>query len=74
MKKYITPVTEIINLEASSMICGSKITREGEISDKDSGNSFQNPDWYQDDEIEDDYGNLGSTAKSSSLWDDFDED
>ena len=28
----------------------------------------------QDDEIEDDYGNLGSTAKSSSLWDDFDED
>lgn len=74
MKRYMTPVTEILNLEATSMICASKIVREGEISDKDSGNSFQNPDWYQYDEIEDDDGELNSTAKSNSLWDDFDED
>ena len=66
MKKYITPVTEIINLEASSMICGSKIEREGEISSNTGDNPYQNSDWYQDDPIEDDYGNLGSTAKGNS--------
>ena len=33
MKKYMAPVTEIIDMEASSMICASKIKRDGEISD-----------------------------------------
>lgn len=66
MKKYMTPVTEIINLEASSMICGSKITREGEISDNSERSPYQNSDWYYKDPIEDDYGNLGSTAKGNS--------
>ena len=73
MKKYMAPVTEIIDLEASSMICGSKIQREGEISDK-TDNPYQNPDWYYKDPIEDDDATLDATAKSSSLWDDFDED
>ncbi len=74
MKKYMTPVTEILNLEATSMICASKIVREAEISDKDSGNSFQNPDWYYKDPIEDDDATLDATAKSSSLWDDFEDE
>ena len=74
MKKYMTPVTETLILDASSMICASKIVREGEISDKDSGNSFQNPDWYQYGEIEDDDATLDATAKSSSLWDDFEDE
>jgi hypothetical protein len=70
MKKYMTPVTEIINLEASSMICGSKIQREGEISDV-TDNPNQNPDWYQDDPIEDDDGELNSQSKSSMIWDEW---
>ena len=74
MKRYMSPVTEILNLEATSMICASKIVREGEISKDDSSNPYQNSDWYQDDEIEDDDGELNSTAKSSSLWDDFEDE
>ena len=71
MKKYMTPVTEIINLEASSMICGSKIEREGEISSNTGDNPYQNSDWYQDDEIEDDDGELNSQSKSSMIWDEW---
>lgn len=71
MKKYMAPVTEILYLETSSMVCASpdpKVVREDEISDNDSGNPYQNPDWYQNDPIEDDYGDLNATAKSSTLW------
>ena len=73
MKKYMAPVTEIIDMEASAMICASNGGREGEISDNSGDNPYQNSDWYQDDPIDDDYGNLGSTAKSNSLWDDFED-
>ena len=71
MKKYMTPVTEIIDLEASSMICGSKGGREGEISDNSGTNEHQNPDWYQHDTTEDDDGELNSQAKSSMIWDEW---
>lgn len=74
MKNYMAPVTEIIDLETSSMICGSKIQREGEISDNSGNNPYQNSDWYQDNPIEDDDATLDATAKSNSLWDDFDEE
>ena len=66
MKKYMTPVTEIINLEASSMICGSKIKRDGEISDNSERSPYQNSDWYQYDPIEDDDATLDATAKGNS--------
>ena len=71
MKKYMTPVTEIIDLEASSMICGSKIQREGEISKEETTDPNQNPGWYQDDPIEDDDGELNSQSKSSMIWDEW---
>ena len=71
MKKYMTPVTEIIDLEASSMICGSNGGREHEISDNSGKNEYQNPDWYQYDDTEDDDGELNSTAKSGMLWDEW---
>jgi hypothetical protein len=66
MKKYMTPVTEIINLEASSMICGSKIQREGDISDN-TDNPNQNPDWHYTDPIEDDDGELNSQSKGNDV-------
>ena len=71
MKKYMTPVTEIIDLEASSMICGSKGGREGEISDNSGTNEHQNPDWYQHDPTEEDDGELNSQSKSSMIWDEW---
>ena len=76
MKKYMTPVTEIIYLEASSMVCASPEPgkRESEISDNSGNNSYQNPDWYQYDDTEDDDGVLNSQSKSSSLWDDFEDE
>lgn len=74
MKKYMTPVTEILNLEATSMICASKIDREGDISKDDPSNPYQNPDWHYTDPIENDEGELNSTAKGNSLWDDFEDE
>ena len=71
MKKYMTPVAEIIDLEASSMICGSKGGRESEISDNSGTNNYQNPDWYQSDDTEDDDGELNSQSKSGMLWDEW---
>ncbi len=72
MKKYMTPVTEIIDLEALSMVCASeKGEREGEISDNSGNNPYQNPDWYQHDTTEDDDGELNSQSKSSMIWDEW---
>lgn len=73
MKKYMTPVTEIIDLEASSMVCASPQPggREGEISDNSGTNEHQNPDWYQYDDTEDDDGELNSQSKSGMLWDEW---
>ena len=67
MKKYMAPVTEIIYLEASSMICGSNGGREGEISDNSGNNPYQNPDWYQHDPTEDDDGELNSQSKGNDV-------
>ncbi|MBO6253890.1 MAG: hypothetical protein J6O49_09610 [Bacteroidaceae bacterium] len=76
MKKYLAPVTEIIMLEATSMVCASPEPgkRESEISDNSGKNDYQNPDWYQYDDTEDDDGVLNSQSKSSSLWDDFEDE
>lgn len=73
MKKYMTPVTEIIDLEALSMVCASPEPgkRESEISDNSGKNDYQNPDWYQYDDTEDDDGELNSQAKSSMIWDEW---
>lgn len=69
MKKYEAPVTEIMKMESFSVICGSKIDREYDISDPNSENPYQNPDWADDGDIDDD-GELNSTAKSwGDLWD-----
>ena len=67
MKKYMAPVTEIIDLEASSMICGSKGGREGQISDNSERSPYQNADWYQYDPIEDDDGELNSQSKGNDV-------
>jgi hypothetical protein len=67
MKKYMAPVTEIIYLEASSMICGSKGGREGQISDNSGRSPYQNADWYQYDPIEDDDGELNSQSKGNDV-------
>ena len=73
MKKYVTPVTEILKLDIASMICGS-IERDYDISDDSGNNPYQNPDWADDGEIGDD-GGLNSTAKGSNgLWSDFDDE
>ena len=71
MKKYDTPVTEILEMDSFSVICGSKIDREYEISDPSGNNPNQNPDWYDDGDIDDD-GELNSTAKDwGDLWGDL---
>jgi hypothetical protein len=67
MKKYMAPVTEIIDMEASSMICASKIKRDGEISDNSERSPYQNADWYQYDPIEDDDGELNSQSKGNDV-------
>ena len=79
MKKYMTPVTEIINFETLSMICGSKGGRMGDIGAGGTGSDYADPNWDNQGhdgptDSDEDYGDLNSTAKSSSLWDDFDED
>jgi hypothetical protein len=67
MKKYMAPVTEIIDMEASSMICASKIKRDGEISDNSERSPYKNSDWYQYDPIEDDDGELNSQSKGNDV-------
>ena len=76
MKKYVAPVTEIINLEASTMVCASPTGGRGdEISDNSGTNPYQNPDWYQNDDIEDDDGDLNSTGKgNNNLWGEVDDE
>lgn len=71
MKKYVTPVTEIIGMDNSSTLCGS-IQRGYEISDDSGNNPYQNPDWYDEGDIEDDDGTLNSQGKEwGDLWGDF---
>jgi len=67
MKKYMAPVTEIIDMEASAMICASKGGREGEISNNSGNNPYQNPDWHYKDPIEDDDGELNSQSKGNDV-------
>ena len=74
MKKYVAPVTEILKIESSSMICGSKIDREYDISDDSGNNPYQNPDWADDGDIDDD-GDLNSTGKgNNNLWGEVDDE
>lgn len=67
MKKYMAPVTEIIDMEASAMICASNGEREGDISKDDPTNPYQNPDWHYKDPIEDDDGELNSQSKGNDV-------
>ena len=76
----MAPVTEILKLEAMSMVCAStdKGGRMGDIGAGGSGSDYADPNWDNQGnggptDSDEDYGDLNSTAKSS-LWDDFDED
>ena len=74
MKKYMAPVTEIMNMESFAMICISKLDRDYDISDNSGNNPYQNPDWADDGEIGDD-GDLSSTGKDGSdPWDEVDDE
>lgn len=74
MKKYMAPVTEIMNMESFAMICSSKLDRDYDISDDSGKNPYQNPDWADGGEIGDD-GGMNSTAKGGAgLWDDVDDE
>ena len=81
MKKYMTPVTEMIKLEATSMVCASP-EKGGRMSDfgaGGTGSDYANADWDNQgnggaSDTDKDYGSLNSTAKGSSLWDDFEDE
>ena len=81
MKKYMTPVTEMIKLEATSMVCASP-EKGGRMSDfgaGGSGSDYADPNWDNQGhggptDTDKDYGSLNSTAKGNSLWDDFEDE
>jgi hypothetical protein len=71
MKKYMAPVTEIIDMEASAMICASKGGRMGDIGAGGTGSDYADPNWDNQGyggstDTDEDYGNLNSNAKSNS--------
>lgn len=70
MKKYMTPVTEIIDMEASAMICASKGGRMGDIGAGGTGSNYADPNWDNQGhdgptDSDEDYGDLNSTAKGN---------
>lgn len=82
MKKYVTPVTEILKLEVTSMVCASVTGgRENDFGAGGSGNPYANPDYDNEGnggnpyDTGDDNGDLNSTGKDGSgLWDEVDDE
>ena len=82
MKKYVAPVTEILKLEVTNMVCATVTGgRENDFGAGGSGNPYANPDWDNEGnggdpyDTGDDDGELNSTAKGSNgLWSDFDDE
>ena len=82
MKKYVTPVTEILKLEVTNMVCASVTGgRENDFGAGGSGNPYANPDYDNEGnggnpyDTGDDNGDLNSTGKDGSdPWDEVDDE
>ncbi len=82
MKKYVTPVTEILKLEVTNMVCASVTGgRENDFGAGGSGNPYANPDYDNEGnggnpyDTGDDDGGLNSTGKDGSdPWDEVDDE
>lgn len=81
MKKYIVPITEILNMDAVSFVCASTGGgRQGDIGAGGSGSDYADPNWDNQGnggptDTGDDNGGMNSTGKDGSdPWDEVDDE
>lgn len=79
MKKYEAPEVKIASMDLITFVCGSN-NRKGDWGGNDPENPYVNPDYHNEgynsdgEKIEDDFGGIDAQSKSSSLWDDFEDE